>query len=70
MDLFSLLWLFFCYSFLAWALETAAAAVKFRRYVDRSVLYGPLCISYGITALVLTEGLAELRGSLFFLFLG
>ena len=70
MPLTSLLWLFFCYSFLGWVLETALAAVRLRRYVDRSVLYGPLCVSYGVTAAVLSAGLPELRGSWFFLFLG
>ena len=70
MTLSALLWLFFCYSLLGWALETADAAVKQRRYVDRSVLYGPLCVCYGLTAVVLTLGLTELRGSWFFLFLG
>ena len=70
MTLFNLLWLFFCYAFLGWVLETALAAVRQRRYVDRSVLFGPWCASYGLTAVVLSEGLTELRGSWFFLFLG
>ena len=43
MPLFPLLWLFFCYSFLGWVLETAVSAVRLHRYVDRSVLFGPLC---------------------------
>ena len=38
--------------------------------VDRSVLFGPLCLSYGLTGTVLTWDLSELRGSWFFLFLG
>lgn len=70
MDFFSLLWLFFCYGLLGWALETAFAALRQKRYVDRSVLFGPLCVSYGLTGAVLTRGLWELRGSYFFLFLG
>ena len=60
--LFPLLWLFFCYSFLGWVLETAVSAVRLHRYVDRSVLFGPLCACYGITAVLLTVGLPELRG--------
>ena len=68
--LFPLLWLFFCYSFLGWVLETAVSAVRLHRYVDRSVLFGPLCACYGITAVLLTVGLPELRGNYFFLFLG
>ena len=67
---FSLLWLFFCYGLLGWVLETSFAALRKRRYVDRSVLFGPLCISYGLTGMVLTWGLSELRGRYFFLFLG
>lgn len=55
MPLFPLLWLFFCYSFLGWVLETAVSAVRLHRYVDRSVLFGPLCACYGITAVLLTE---------------
>ena len=69
-SLFSLLWLFFCYGLLGWVLETAFAALRQKRYVDRSVLFGPLCLSYGLTGTVLTWGLSELRGSWFFLFLG
>ena len=52
MPLFPLLWLFFCYSFLGWVLETAVSAVRLHRYVDRSVLFGPLCACYGITAVL------------------
>lgn len=44
--------------------------VRLHRYVDRSVLFGPLCACYGITAVLLTVGLPELRGNYFFLFLG
>ena len=65
-----MLWLFFCYGLLGWVLETAYAALRQRRYVDRSVLFGPLCLSYGLTGAVLTWGLWELRGRYFFLFLG
>ena len=57
--LFPLLWLFFCYSFLGWVLETAVSAVRLHRYVDRSVLFGPLCACYGITAVLLTVGLGS-----------
>ena len=68
--LYPMLWLFFCYGLLGWVLETAFAALRQRRYVDRSVLFGPLCLSYGLTGAVLTWGLWELRGRYFFLFLG
>lgn len=70
MALYPMLWMFFCYGLLGWVLETAYAALRQRRYVDRSVLFGPLCLSYGLTGAVLTWGLWELRGRYFFLFLG
>lgn len=70
MSFYSVLWLFFCYGLLGWVLETAYAALRQKKYVDRSVLFGPLCLSYGLTGAVLTWGLSELRGSWFFLFLG
>ena len=68
--LYPMLWLFFCYGLIGWVLETAFAALRQKRYVDRSVLFGPLCLSYGLTGAILTWGLWELRGRYFFLFLG
>lgn len=70
MSFMQIIFLFFCYSFLGWVLETGFAAVRQRRYVDRSALFGPLCVIYGITGIVITLGLQELRGNWFFLFLG
>ena len=70
MTLSGILWLFLLYSVAGWVLETAAAAVRTRRYVDRSVLFGPWCVIYGVAGVLITVGLWELRGSLVFLFLG
>ena len=70
MSLYHTLWLFFCYGFIGWVLETTTAALRQRRYVDRSLLFGPICIIYGFAGVLLTWGLAELRGQWFFLFLG
>ena len=70
MNFFHLLWLFFCFSIAGWVLETLLAAVRTRRYVDRSVLFGPWCVIYGVSGLLITVGLQELKGDLFFLFLG
>lgn len=64
------LWLFFCYAFLGWLGETALAAVRQRRYVDRSLLFGPLCVAYGIAGPLIGVALRDLSGSWFFLFLG
>lgn len=67
---YRLIWLFFCYSFLGWLLETAAAAVRQRRYVDRSLLFGPICIAYGAAGVVISVALRELTGNWGFLILG
>lgn len=70
MSFYTIAWLFFCCSFAGWVLETAFAAVRRHKYVDRSVLFGPICAVYGVTGVIITLGLRELTGSLFFLFLG
>lgn len=65
---YELLWLFFVYAFLGWILETVAAAAKQKRFVNRGLINGPVCVIYGIAAALITINLSELRG--FWLFLG
>ena len=67
---YRLVWLFFCYSFLGWLLETAVAAVRERRYVDRSLLFGPVCVVYGAAGVVISIALCDLTDNWVFLFLG
>lgn len=62
-----LLWLFLCYSFLGWVLETATAAVRKKRFVNRGMVNGPFCVIYGIAAALITATTSELHG--FWLFL-
>ena len=62
-----LLWLFLCYSFLGWVLETATAAVRKKRFVNRGMVNGPFCVIYGIAAALITAITGELHG--FWLFL-
>ena len=62
-----LLWLFLCYSFLGWVLETATAAVRNKRFVNRGMVNGPFCVIYGIAAALITATTGELHG--FWLFL-
>ena len=69
MSFYQAVFLFFAYSFLGWVGEVAANAARSRRYQDRGVLNGPLCILYGIGGLIITVALRELRGGWFFLFL-
>ena len=62
-----LLWLFLCYSFLGWVLETATAAVRKKRFVNRGMVNGPFCVIYGMAAALITATTGELHG--FWLFL-
>lgn len=64
---YELLWLFLIYSFLGWILETMAAAVKQKRFVNRGLVNSPFCVLYGTTAVFLTIFCRELQG--FWLFL-
>ncbi len=68
--LFELGCLFFVYSFLGWILETSVLVIKKRKLINRGILTGPICAIYGVSAVVMTVGLAELRDNLIFLFLG
>lgn len=65
---YELLWLFFAYSFAGWILETVAAAVKKRTFVNRGLVNGPLCVTYGAAAAAMTLSCHELSG--FWLFAG
>lgn len=66
---YNVIWLFFAYSFLGWLGETAYAAVREKRYVDRSLLFGPLCVVYGVSGTLITFALEDLVDNWFFLIL-
>ena len=68
MGVYQLLYLFFSYSFLGWLGEVFVTAVRKRRYQDRGVLNGPLCILYGIAGLIISFTLGELQQGWFFQF--
>lgn len=65
---YELLWLFLCYAFLGWVLETIVAAWKHKHFANRGLINGPFCVIYGFTATVITIYLPELSG--IWLFLG
>ena len=67
MTFYSIVFLFFAYSFLGWVTEVVFTAAVHRKYQDRGVLSGPLCILYGIGALVITFALRDIRDGWFFL---
>ncbi len=64
------LYLFFVYSFVGWVFETVLVALKKKRLVNRGYLNGPVCMTYGITAVVLTMSLTSLTDRPVFLFVG
>ena len=67
---YQLLWLFLCYAFLGWLCETALAAVRKRRLLNRGFLNVPFSPVYGLGGVLFSIFLPELRDDPFFLFLG
>lgn len=65
---YEMLWLFLAYSFLGWILETVLATIKQRKFANRGLVDGPLCIIYGVGAVLMTIGLHELTGFWLFAF--
>lgn len=47
-----LMWLFASVSFLGWLAETAYAAIRRKRLVNRGLINGPFCIIYGLAVTV------------------
>jgi len=68
--LYELCWLFLFYSFVGWIIETVYAGFKKKRFINRGILNGPVCIIYGISAVIITVVLNDLTDNLLFLFLG
>lgn len=54
--------LFFLYAFAGWVLETLGAAIRHRKFVNRGLINGPCCITYGIAAIFITVFFQELSG--------
>ena len=61
MTFYQIVFLFFAYSFLGWVGEVLFTAVVHRKYQDRGVLSGPLCLLYGVGGLVITFALGDIR---------
>ena len=62
--------LFFIYSLAGWLLDTAAATIFRREWINKGYLSLPLCPIYGVQAVAFTLFLSELKNRPFFLFLG
>lgn len=67
---YELVWFFFLYSFAGWCGEVCAAAVARKKFINRGFVNSPFCPIYGVGAVTFAVFLPELRGNLFFLFLG
>lgn len=61
---------FFLYSFLGWIGETSYATIKNKKFRNRGFASGPFCYIYGVSGVLLTVMLRELRDNWFSLFLG
>ena len=68
--LYQLLWFFLVYSFLGWLMETAAAAAKKGKLLNRGFLNAPFSPVYGEAAVLFAVFLPELKSAPFFLFVG
>ena len=67
---YEICWFFFIYSFLGWCGEVCLAAFYRKKFINRGVVNSPFCPIYGTGAVAFTIFLPELKGNLFFLFLG
>ena len=67
---YELLWLFFTYSVLGWALGVAMESLKRKTFINAGVMSLPLCPVYGVGAVVNAIFLKELKGTPVFLFIG
>ena len=68
--LYQLLWFFLVYSFLGWLMETAAAAAKKGKLLNRGFLNAPFSPVYGLASVLFAVFLPELKSAPFFLFVG
>lgn len=68
-SIYELLWLFFVYSLAGWCAGVAVGAVKRRKFINTGVLNLPLCPIYGVSGVLYSVFLVELKDSPVFLFL-
>lgn len=67
---YQLSWFFLVYSFAGWCIGVIVNAVRKKKFINTGFMGLPFCPSYGVGALGYCIFLSELRGKLFFLFLG
>lgn len=64
-----IIYLFFTYSFIGWAVEVAFAAIKHGRYQNRGFLIGPICPIYGYGVVAVLLLLTPIKDNLILLFI-
>lgn len=64
-----IIYLFFFYSFVGWAVEVAFAAIKHGRYQNRGFLIGPICPIYGYGVVSVLLILTPIKNNLILLFI-
>lgn len=67
---YEICWLYFIYSFIGWCGEVCVAVIHKRKFINRGFVSSPICPIYGAGAVAFTIFLPELKGNIFFLFLG
>lgn len=67
---YELLWIFLACSFTGWCGEVIVSAFRRHKFINRGFVSGPMCPIYGVSAVAVSVLLPELKGHLFFLFLG
>lgn len=67
---YELLWLFVCYSFLGWCMESVYTAVEKRKFINKGFLNGIICPVYGFASVFMLVFLDTLKNNWFYLFLG
>lgn len=67
---YEIVWLFFVYSFLGWAMEVVHGVYGKRKLINHGFLNGIVCPVYGVSMVFLSVFLDSLREGWFYLFLG
>ena len=68
-EIIKIIFYFFLYSFLGWAMESIYLSFGQRKWVNTGFLYGPFCPIYGFGAIVLYVLLIKLQGKPLIIFL-
>ena len=69
MEVWYLILGFFLYGFLGWCAEVAFAAVRYKKFVNRGFLNGPICPIYGVGVMLVVELLDPYRDNLVLLYI-